>query len=311
MAYAAAMAATLGALLAANVTLRGLWLYGQLLILSGGVWSFYCVCTHGRRLPGCGMQLRWHVVAHLVVVTALLVGCNLLLKLALPFQVPILEYAMDLGAVNGSSPFFRMRDARLRYHDDVREISAAVNGARAGAVQDLPVSGVVIWNSDALRFDFLLRYWESDRFRAPYACIMESDVVVDAAYFEAQLAAARPDLAWVQHMHQHRNFEAYNFGVLCAAKDASWATRVWVRAMRYLHHTTWRRLLHYPLLFLLLPGRGHVFEWRRDGGCTLLAPGCRYVHFTHPKLYGIELALNLVRGSAWAGGGATNVTSVR
>lgn len=207
------------------------------------------------------------------------------------------NYNFTIETLNSSAIFYRINDPTYEYNKKIDTIQKYMNrniSKGTSKLISLNVSNVNIWSSDTLRYDFLLRYWNSHtKIRAPYACLMESDFTINSNYIQNKLIENKPDIAYVQHFWGHSTFEPYNIGLLCASKTASLTTRLWVRLMYCLYSKRYRRLLILGPLFSL-PFNKYVFEWDRDKGCTDLYPHCNYIHFTRPKIVGIEIALNKI-----------------
>ena len=181
--------------------------------------------------------------------------------------------------------------------------------------------GVDIWSSEALRWDFLLSYWQQGQSKQPpsssgattrgarivvpprpstttttittttsssFACFVESDVVLNMTFFYERMTtglAPAEDLLWIQHWWAHKSFERDNFAVLCGRRRPSQFTVLVARLERWLLSKRTRRLFGDLGLFRLLlwAGRAARLDFVRDKGCTRWRPWCNWVHFTRPR----------------------------
>jgi len=268
-----------------------LWIF---LIIFDVSFKWYCICTSSWIL----IQRNNSILLRSLLIAA----CFLIWFILSEYEIKTdMNYKLiNIDKLNSTAMFYRIHDQTLSYNQEIETILGHVNKHfTSNKIISINVSDINVWSSDALRFEFLLFYWQhSDRFQSSYACILESDFIIKTEYFKNQLLTNMVDIAYVQHFWGHSEFEAYNIGVLCASRLAHYSTRLWVRFMYFLYKKRFRRLLILGPLFSLVQNNRYVFNWDRDKGCTDYYPHCNYIHFTRPKIVAIEKALSLIRNSS-------------
>ncbi len=202
----------------------------------------------------------------------------------------------NIEKFNSTAIFYRIHDTKISYNEKIETILQHVNKRYINnEIISINVSNVNVWSSDTLRFEFLLFYWKNkNKIQSSYACIMESDFIINTEYFKDKLLNYKPGIAYVQHFWGHSQFEPYSNGIICASRAASYSTQLWVRLMYFLYSKRYRRLLVLGPLFFFAHN-SYVFYWDKDKGCTEFYSHCNYIHFTNPKIQAIEQAIKLIQ----------------
>jgi hypothetical protein len=261
------------------------------------------------------------------VLFSLLILNYVLYEFLLPFECldAMTKFAFDSQQLensllnsNSSIYYVRMTDSSVRWewiNQQINEIQFVFSSG-SSFVHSLSVSNVNIWNSEALRFQVILFYWKfikqqtkqnHELYLPRFFCLLESDVVVRPSSLIGFLDH-RIDYLWIQHLHSHKDFESINFGLFCVQSHShdkvidKWKRlrdRVGELALQWiatLSATRYRRFLPYSVLFSIFP-RHFLFSWSDHGGCSKWEENksCNYIHFTHPKLEGIQEALTKSR----------------